>query len=57
MTNNITNYAIQFAITAGVAYFLGTTDTGSLVQMGVISVLSSVAADQIIPMISSAPTA
>lgn len=57
MTNNITNYAIQFAITAGVAYFLGTTDTGSLVQMGVISVLSSVAADQITPMISSAPTA
>lgn len=52
---DIKNYAIQFAITAGVVYALGNTDTGAMVQMGAISVLSSVLADMAMPYINGKP--
>lgn len=52
------NYAIQFAATAGILYFMGTTDTQTLVQLGAISVVSSIVADQLMPYFNgSAATA
>jgi hypothetical protein len=57
MPMNFQNYAIQFAVTAGIVYFMGTTDTASMIQMGAISVASSVLADMAMPMIMGIPTA
>jgi hypothetical protein len=54
---DIKNYAIQFAITAGIVYFMGTTDTASMVQMAAISVVSSVVADMAMPYVLQSPTA
>lgn len=48
---NFKNYAIQFIVTAGVVYFMGTTDTAAMVQFASVSVLSSVIADLAMPMI------
>lgn len=49
------NYAIQFLVTAGIVYLMGTTDTASMVQMGAISVASSVLADMAMPYINGKP--
>lgn len=45
-TFNFQNLAIQFAATAAVVYFMGTTDTGTIVQLGAISVMSAIVAEQ-----------
>jgi hypothetical protein len=49
---DVKNYAIQFLVTAGIAYMMGTTDTATMVQMGAISVASSVIADMAMPYIN-----
>lgn len=46
------NYAIQFIVTAGIVYVMGTTDTAAMVQLGAISVVSSIIADQAMPMLN-----
>lgn len=46
-----TNYAIQFAITAGVCYFVMGMDNNMVIQIGALSVLSSVAADMAMPYV------
>lgn len=51
------NYAVQFVITAVVVYGMGTSDSGSIVQAGVISVLSSIVADQLMPYLNGQPAA
>lgn len=52
---DVKNYAIQFLVTAGIVYVMGTTDTASMVQMGAISVASSVIADMAMPYLSGRP--
>jgi hypothetical protein len=49
---DLTNYAIQFAVTGAAMYLLGVTDTTMIMQAGAISVMSAVVADMSMPYIT-----